>query len=298
MNIINISFIISSRRYITIFLIRQNQTCFDPSLAIIVYDSSSDPRRMSFQQIFPNFKISIDEKDEKSSNMKPDSNDAKLCPITDIDPSFRTITTQQSCAIIGDNGMLLNSKCGKEIDSHGFTFRADLTEEEGSIEDAGKRTDIMMLNRQTADFVYDTLFASSRTSQTKRNYAKLLQTVRYLNDSILWYLGSTAGVTAKKLQKIAVFFRSQKMSVRFGFSFTDVGAQTKRRWKTNKAASSRLILLTVAETLCKKITLYGFHSIYSNATKPESNVDKFKNEVKIIESLLEKGVLSQALNPC
>ena len=65
-----------------------------------------------------------------------------MLPLNDEDYEFKT------CAVVGNSGVLLKSKQGKEIDEHEKVFRINYAPTAGYEEDVGSRTDFDFVNLQ------------------------------------------------------------------------------------------------------------------------------------------------------
>ncbi|KAJ8047966.1 Alpha-2,8-sialyltransferase 8B [Holothuria leucospilota] len=286
-------------------------TCFNPSVAIVVYDNSS-PDRMTFKQSFSSFPVIINTTEGGKNETHVWSQKRKYCPVTDLDPSFQTVRMQNSCAIIGNSGILLNSSCGTEINSYDFVLRANLAKLEGYTEDVGNKTSLMFINGESLRNLYSKLFAKRTSEQSKSNFEDSINYTRTLNDGIIWFGKSTrARGYAGKLAKIAKFLR-ERMKVRFGFSMYNVGQPTSRRWKTKGYPTSGLMMLTIAESFCKNITLYGFYPYQNDSTGSrilhhyyEPNLldfhtdnHDFEEEHQLLRSLHQNGSLRLILTPC
>lgn len=182
---------------------------------------------MTFKQSFSSFPAVINTTDGKNETHVW-SQKRKYCPITDLDPSFQIVPMQNSCAIIGNSGILLNSSCGTEINSYDFVLRANLAKLEGYTEDVGNKTSLMFINGETLRNLYSKLFAKRTNNLSKSNFEDLMNYTRSLNDGIIWFgKGTHESGYADKLAKIAKFLRDRR-KVRFGFSMYGVGKPISR----------------------------------------------------------------------
>ncbi|XP_070564082.1 alpha-2,8-sialyltransferase 8B-like isoform X2 [Ptychodera flava] len=99
---------------------------------------------------------------------------------------FRTIGRQKSCAIVGASGILLNSRCGREIDGHDFVMRINLAPTAGFEKDVGGRTNLTAVNNIVMHRVRRYLSNPDDEVQKKRN-EKLFHSLKSINNSIVWF---------------------------------------------------------------------------------------------------------------
>lgn len=81
-----------------------------------------------------------------------------------------------------------------------------------------------------------------------------------------------------------------------------------RKWKTVKTPSFGLVGLTVAQTFCKTISLYGFFPYHNSSSgahyEPSlhnlthSDVHDFNEEQRLLRSLHHEHLLRLLVNPC
>ncbi|XP_048876001.1 CMP-N-acetylneuraminate-poly-alpha-2,8-sialyltransferase isoform X3 [Brienomyrus brachyistius] len=85
----------------------------------------------------------------------------------------------KTCAVVGNSGILLNSGCGKEIDSNDFVIRCNLAPLANFSEDVGLRSDFTTMNPS----VIQRAFGGLRNESDRERF---VQRLIMLNDSILW----------------------------------------------------------------------------------------------------------------
>ncbi|KAJ8047959.1 Alpha-2,8-sialyltransferase 8B [Holothuria leucospilota] len=206
--------------------------------------------------------------------------------------------------------ILLGSGCGKDIDANDFVLRANLAKLNGYMDDVGQRTSMMMINVGTVRKLHNVLTNHSTTGSKER--ADMLQYLQSIQSVMLLYAKETGRDTAKGLQQIATVLEEESIPVQFAFNLAFAIGPTKRRWQTNAYPSSGLIMLTVAETFCKNITLYGFypynkdslgapilhHSYQPNLTEFHTKAHNFDEEHRLLKNVSKKGFFGLVLKPC
>ncbi|XP_006820628.1 alpha-2,8-sialyltransferase 8E-like [Saccoglossus kowalevskii] len=89
---------------------------------------------------------------------------------------------QKRCAVIGNSGILLNSGCGDEINSHNFVIRCNIPAISEFTRDVGYKTNMMIVYQKTALELYNFSTNGSMPEDFRRR-------CQDLNDSIIWYPG-------------------------------------------------------------------------------------------------------------
>ncbi|XP_071944062.1 CMP-N-acetylneuraminate-poly-alpha-2,8-sialyltransferase-like [Antedon mediterranea] len=180
---------------------------------------------------------------------------------------FNSINFQRDCAIVGNGGILVGSKCGKNINNHAFVLRSNLAPIVNYEDDVGTKTNMTVLNGQIMDEVIDTVDQGALGKT-------FLDRIQYLNDSILWYSKATE-VQFKKhqLQFLSKMLKNKyNLPIRFGYSWRTFDPLTRWFWGTGIRVphlTTGFNTFTVAVSLCDNITLYGFYPFnYDTNGKP------------------------------
>ncbi|XP_023679006.1 alpha-2,8-sialyltransferase 8E isoform X1 [Paramormyrops kingsleyae] len=212
----------------------------------------------------------------------------------------------KKCAVIGNGGIIKNSKCGKEIDSMDFVFRCNIPPiSEKYAVDVGYKTDVVTINPSiiTERFqklekwrkpFYDVLQAYGNSSVVLPAFYNTRNTdvsfrVKYMLDDF-------------DSQKGVFFFHPQYLlNVQRFWSLQGVRA---------KRLSSGLMLVTAAMELCEEVHLYGFwafpmnpasifitHHYYDNV-KPRPGFHAMPHEIFNFLHLHSRGILQVHTGPC
>ncbi|XP_033114082.1 CMP-N-acetylneuraminate-poly-alpha-2,8-sialyltransferase-like isoform X2 [Anneissia japonica] len=174
------------------------------------------------------------------------------------------IPRQRTCAVIGNSGILLGSKCGAEIDAHDYVLRSNMAPRNNYTDDVGNQTDVMTVNSMATKEALKCI-----TNESSSCYFKYLDTYRYLNGSILWF--SKFGVSAKSHFQFVNLFRKHKLNILIAHPFKPLNGMIASLWnmlKKKYSPSSGLFLYTVSVSICDKISMYGF---YPFGTAPDGS---------------------------
>ena len=213
-----------------------------------------------------------------------------VLPLNDEDYEFKT------CAVVGNSGVLLKSKQGKEIDEHEKVFRINYAPTAGYEEDVGSRTDFDFVNLQhVKPFIAGRTRLGGSIPESSRSalrnttlvlfeifnpfaryhyYAPLLkrlETARVsgvANEHVA--PGSSAIVVSPEIIAHAFkLWEAVKKAVELGAVFA--GFHSKR---FKPKPMSGVFAATFALHSCEKVSLYGF-SPYSKTSAISSDSNKY-----------------------
>ena len=122
------------------------------------------------------------------------------------------IRSQNTCAIVGNSGILLNSSCGREIDSHDLVIRTNLPDLRGYENDVGFKQNITTHNFEGTRNFAKKFFSSTKNAAGRQKRDKAIQRLKDLQGSIFWQ--PLSGSSQKALhhivnatQAISVYFQ-------------------------------------------------------------------------------------------
>ncbi|XP_071964534.1 alpha-2,8-sialyltransferase 8B-like [Antedon mediterranea] len=119
--------------------------------------------------------------------------------------------TYDTCAIVGNSGVLKHSHCGEEIDEHDFVLRNNMAPTEGFENDVGTKTNLMSINGELVKTITN-CFENTTCSPT------YLKKVKVLNDTILWFSRVfSPSVRQKQYYALSTFIRNHSIPFRIGF---------------------------------------------------------------------------------
>ncbi|XP_070538174.1 CMP-N-acetylneuraminate-poly-alpha-2,8-sialyltransferase-like [Ptychodera flava] len=160
----------------------------------------------------------------------------------------------KKCSVVGNSGILLNSKCGKFIDAADFIVRINMARVYNYSEDVGSKTDLVTCN----------------PSMFTLNYSKFNEpgSEKYKNDIIVQFENATVyttGYSFRRLRKST--FRAQNIhksvnsDVIFAHShhISSVKGFYRNKYSVKESSvSTGLLMFTTALSFCEEVHLYGF----------------------------------------
>ncbi|XP_061118463.1 alpha-2,8-sialyltransferase 8E isoform X3 [Conger conger] len=212
----------------------------------------------------------------------------------------------KKCAVIGNGGIIKNSKCGKEIDSADFVFRCNIPPiSDKYAEDVGYKTDVVTINPSIITERFQKL------EKWRKPFYEVLQ--NYENSSVVlpaFYNTRNTDVSFR-VKYMVDDFDSQKGVYFFHPQYL---LNVQRFWSLQgvraKRLSSGLMLVTAAMELCEEVHLYGFwafpmnpagifitHHYYDNV-KPRPGFHAMPHEIFNFLHLHSRGILRVQTSPC
>ncbi|XP_053504468.1 alpha-2,8-sialyltransferase 8E isoform X2 [Ictalurus furcatus] len=214
----------------------------------------------------------------------------------------------KKCAVIGNGGIIKNSKCGKEIDSADFVFRCNIPPiSEKYAADVGTKTDLVTINPSIITERFQKL------EKWRRPFYEVLAS--YENASVVlpaFYNARNTDVSFRVKYALDDFGGSAARGVFFFHPQYLLGAQ--RFWAAQgvhaKRLSSGLMLVTAALELCQEVHLYGFwafpmnpagifvtHHYYDNV-KPRPGFHAMPHEIFNFLHMHARGILHVHTGMC
>ncbi|XP_075998389.1 alpha-2,8-sialyltransferase 8B [Genypterus blacodes] len=161
----------------------------------------------------------------------------------------------RTCAIVGNSGILLNSSCGPEIDSHDFVIRCNLAPVQEYSQDVGLRTNLVTMNPSVVQRAFQDL-----VSEEWRE--RFLQRLQSLSGSVLWIPAFMAKGGEERVEWALRLILRHTVDVRTAFPSLRLLHAVRGFWLTNnvhiKRPTTGLLMYTMATRFCDEIHLYGF----------------------------------------
>ncbi|XP_031434071.1 alpha-2,8-sialyltransferase 8E isoform X3 [Clupea harengus] len=210
------------------------------------------------------------------------------------------------CAVIGNGGIIKNSKCGKEIDSADFVFRCNIPPISDKYSaDVGSKTDFVTINPSIITERFQKL------EKWRKPFFDVLQT--YENASVIlpaFYNTRNTDVSFRVKYMLDDFSSARGVY----FFHPQYLLNVQRFWSLQgvraKRLSSGLMLVTAAMELCEEVHLYGFwafpmnpagifitHHYYDNV-KPRPGFHAMPHEIFNFLHMHTRGILHLHTGTC
>ncbi|XP_029431362.1 alpha-2,8-sialyltransferase 8B isoform X2 [Rhinatrema bivittatum] len=217
----------------------------------------------------------------------------------------------KTCAIVGNSGILVNSDCGREIDSHDFIIRCNLAPVQEYAQDVGMKTDLVTMNPSVVQRAFEDL-----VNETWKE--KFLQRLQNLNGSILWIPAFMAKGGEERVEWVNDLILKHRINVHTAYPSLRLLHAVRGYWLTNKIHIKRpttgLLMYTLATRFCNRIYLYGFwpfpRDLNQNPVKyhyydslkygytSQAGPHTMPLEFKALQTLHQQGALKLTVGPC
>ncbi|XP_069618340.1 alpha-2,8-sialyltransferase 8F-like [Ranitomeya imitator] len=221
-------------------------------------------------------------------------------------PKVSPLTTKplDTCAIVGNGGILLNRFCGDEIDKNDFVFRFNLPPMTIA-NDIGTKSDMVSANPSIL------MQRFQKLHESRRPFIDLLK--NYKSAMILlpaFSYTQNMDVSFRVLHTVQDFDLPNKVIFFHPEYLKNISMHWREKGLKVKRLSSGLMLVSAAIELCKKITLYGFwpfsedlegdiipHHYYDNKM-PKPGFHSMPEEFYFYTQMHLKGILHLKVGQC
>ncbi|XP_078690002.1 CMP-N-acetylneuraminate-poly-alpha-2,8-sialyltransferase-like [Branchiostoma floridae x Branchiostoma belcheri] len=225
-------------------------------------------------------------------------------------PNFANIGHYNTCAVVGNSGVLLGSQCGAEIDSMDFVMRIDMPVIRGVEKDVGNRTSMVLFNLKGPDRI--------RQSSAFKNRSLDVYESRFRDVEGAILFADKKAVknikTAVNTYKLSFPLVSPSGRIRKGVRGT---ASEMAKRNITGTPSIGLVSVVMMATICDHPYIYGFYPFTSDANNnsilyhyfPGDFVDpplehkfdpkhRVNQEYEFHRELHRRGVLKMQVGPC
>ncbi|XP_072167410.1 alpha-2,8-sialyltransferase 8B-like [Diadema setosum] len=238
-----------------------------------------------------------------------------LSSASDVAKSNQTRSVPQvdSCSIVGNSGVLLESNCGDVIDQGDLVVRMNLAPAGGEYSrDVGSKTNLTTINFELSKI----MSSCAKAEYTNKSHEdipdecqSLMKLMLRLNNTVIWYFKAHWVVN---LIKEGLDFYKEYYNLKVLFAYSPAGLLgPTQRWLRVRSATTGAILYLASHKFCRRITLFGFYPRYVDPTNrtlryhyyddTPKNYSKtphsFNKEFKVWQSLENDGYL-RVINDC
>ncbi|XP_071504458.1 CMP-N-acetylneuraminate-poly-alpha-2,8-sialyltransferase-like [Diadema antillarum] len=217
-----------------------------------------------------------------------------------------------TCSIVGNSGVLLDSACGDIIEEADVVIRVNLALFGGEFSrDVGSRVDFMTLNGkqfEALDACINQQNASVAIDELQGKCRNWVHNIALIGDSILWYHKGMK--TFRQMKSILIYLDKYGIRPRYAYTPYDVVNNIRRLFNVSDP-SAGLQVYASATQFCSRITLFGFYPFYKDPTNRTlkyhyfdkarinfgSNLHHMPNEYKVLQQLEDRGAI-RVVNDC
>lgn len=188
---------------------------------------------------------------------------SKDCHLSTTAPALQYGT----CAVVGNSGVMKNSKRGGEINRSNAVFRVNQAPTSNHIADVGDKTNVRVLNNAWAQ-IYAGIFHQHRHYDFRKLPLETNATLILTRSNPRTYQALLGKLREHTRSDVKVYQLSQNMmqrsrEVMLNYRMlSDRIAEMENRWKQNQVKggttpSTGFISILLAQRLCKEVSVYG-----------------------------------------
>ncbi|XP_072180510.1 alpha-2,8-sialyltransferase 8B-like [Diadema setosum] len=176
----------------------------------------------------------------------------------------RSMPLVDSCSLVGNSGVLLESNCGYVIDKGDLVVRMNLAPAGGEYSrDVGSKTNLTTINFELSK----TMSSCAKAEYTNKSLEdipdkcqRLMKLMLRLNNTVIWYF---KGHSVVSLIKKGLDFYKKYYNLQVVFAYSPAGLlPTTQRWLRSGVATTGAAIYLAASKFCRRITLFGFYPRY------------------------------------
>ncbi|XP_072162910.1 alpha-2,8-sialyltransferase 8B-like [Diadema setosum] len=226
----------------------------------------------------------------------------------------RTVPLVDSCSIVGNSGILLESNCGDVIDRADLVLRMNLAPAGGEFaRDVGSKTNLTTINFEqsnTLSFCAQDVYARKPLTKIPKKCQSLMKLILRVNNTVVWYFKGEPRINEVAMKGLEFYKKYYNLQVFFGFSPESPFPPT-HKWLGVRLATTGAAVYLAANTFCRRITMFGFYPryvdprnrtlryhYYDDTPKNYSKTrHSFSKEFEVWQSLENDGYL-RIINDC
>ncbi|XP_028327895.1 uncharacterized protein LOC114478812 [Gouania willdenowi] len=211
-----------------------------------------------------------------------------------------------TCSVVGNGGILINSTCGKQIDSAQFVFRCNLPPVDKRFKmHVGNKTDLVTANPSIFYIKFASLNKKTQFLETMQGYGSSYLLLPAFSSSY------TSGISIRAAQVI----KEPKSPVKPVFANPKYLKKLHSFWSSLGLREARLstgfMIVSLALEVCKRVDLYGFWPFeihperfnlltnhYYDNVPAQKKYHTMPSEFESLLQLHSKGVLRIHLGDC
>lgn len=238
--------------------------------------SAAEEARKEMFSYFNPYKIITMTSDDATVGQLQRFYHSKAIPMVEVPPGISRLlpkkqlfrnTRYETCALVGNGGILLNSSCGESIDEKDFVIRCNFAEMEGFSADVGTKTDVLTFNPS----ILNRKFSKLKSSAMRTKFLKRIQSY---GKYVLWVPVFTPHFLPIDVRTVLTFYEKNSnylKDVQLAFP-GNVLPEILDFWMSKgvdeERISTGLLMYIIASTICDKIHLYGFYPFPEYNNKP------------------------------
>ncbi|XP_078596052.1 CMP-N-acetylneuraminate-poly-alpha-2,8-sialyltransferase-like [Branchiostoma floridae x Branchiostoma japonicum] len=220
---------------------------------VLTYFNPNKDLTVNKSQVYPGKRIRY-ELERRGKKPKITQEFYRLVPESSplLDKHFR------SCAVVGNSGILLGSRCGPQIDSADFVFRSNLPVIEGYEKDVGTKSNFTTMNPSVLSHNYEGDLENESVLREK-----FVKRLRLLEDQILHIPAFVSPIGYTNVEITNRVILQYQLPVKLSYAPWNTNEKIMAMWNNSEFRVNRPstgnVLFTVAACLCDQIHLYGFY---------------------------------------
>ncbi|XP_035670138.1 alpha-N-acetylneuraminide alpha-2,8-sialyltransferase-like [Branchiostoma floridae] len=213
-----------------------------------------------------------------------------------------------TCAVVGNSGILKNSKCSDRIDSSDLVIRCNFAPVDGNYTgDVGRKTGVMTLNPSILIHTYKWLLMRRDQDRFLRDMGHYGNALVYTNP---FHFREVTDIVIKADLLARHRHARQKLYFSHPTYLEGVTEFWRRRNVTERRLSTGLFLTSAAIALCSQVQLYGFWPFstdrhgnnipyhYYDKSSINSVVHNISEEFGHLLQLYREGIVNITTHPC